>query len=730
MRKFRRTSEILELMARKETIRNIGVIAHIDHGKTTVADALMAEAGLLPPKMVGRRALDYLEEEQKRGITIKTANISLLCEVHNRPYVVNLVDTPGHVDFTGRVARALRAIDGAVVVVDAVEEIMAQTETVLRQALAERVKPVLFINKVDRLIREIKLSENEIQDKFTRIIEGVNSLIEVYGENEFKDEWKVNPKSESVAFGSALHNWGLTAKIADEKGIKFSDVVKAYGKGEHEKLSRLVPLHKAIFNMIIKNIPNPIEAQKYRIPKIWKGDLNSEIGRAILNCDSDGPLVMCITNVQPDATAGLVSTGRLFSGSVKAGDMVYLVNAGKECVVKQVSMYLGAFREIVNEISAGNIAALTGLELARAGETVVTAKSRAAAVPFESVKYFSEPVMTIVVEPKNPVDLSFLVEAMDRLCIEDPNLNVVVDRETGEYLLSGIGELHLEIAIKSLRQYSRGIDLILSNPVIAYRETVSEIGSVVATKTSNGQNVFWVQVEPLENAVLELAEKGEIAEGMALGQISEILHLKAGYSKAEAKSICAFNTHGNILLNSAGEIAEIKDSVVLGFQWACNHGPLCEEPLRGVKVKLVKAQLHENPKMREPAQIMRAISRAVLGSALTAKPVLLEPVYKMEISVPTQWFGACINIITRRRGKINAVENRGALTMVLGYIPVSETLGLASEMRSATSGSAFWQCTFSHWDKTPENVAAEVIRQIRARRGLPPKIPKPEEFMD
>jgi elongation factor 2 len=730
MRKFRQTSEILKLMAEKEAIRNIGIIAHIDHGKTTMTDTLMAEAGLLPPKMVGRRALDYLEEEQKRGITIKTANISLLCEALDRSYLINLVDTPGHVDFTGKVARALRAIDGAVVVVDAVEEIMAQTETVVRQALEERVKPVLFINKVDRLIREMKLSESEIQNKFTRIIEGFNNLIEVYGEPEFKEKWKVNPNGESVAFGSALHNWGVTAKIADDKGIKFSDIVKAYRKGELEKLSRLIPLHNAIFNMVIKNIPSPLEAQKYRIPKIWKGDLNSEIGQAMLNCDSDGPTIMCITNVQPDATAGLISTGRLFSGSVKAGDSVYLVNAEKECVVQQVSMYMGAFREIVDKITAGNIAALAGLEFARAGETLVDAEHKNAIVPFEHVKYFSEPVMTVVVEPKNPRDLPLLAGAMNRLCIEDPNLNATIDKETGHYLLSGIGELHLEIAIKSLMQYSGGIKLEVSNPVVAYRESILEQGAVVTTKTLNKQNMFWVQVEPLENEVVKLIEKGEITQEMELKQISKILQVKAGYSQAEAEKVCALDRHGNILLNYVQNLAESGESVVLGFHWACNHGPLCEEPLRGLKVKLVDAQLCEDPKVREPAQVMRAISRAILGSTLTAKPVLLEPIYKIEVSVPARWLGACSNILTRRHGKIRAVENRGFLTMITGYIPVSETFGLSSEMRSATSGSAFWQCTFSHWDKAPENVAAEIIKQIRAKRGLPLKIPKPEEFTD
>ena len=195
MPRFRQTPEILKLMGNKENIRNIGIIAHIDHGKTTITDSLLAEAGLLSPKIAGQaRALDYLEEEQKRGITIKTANISLLHEVGRRPYVVNLVDTPGHVDFTGKVTRTLRAIDGAVVVVDAVEEVMVQTETVTRQALDERVKPVLFINKVDRLITELRLTSDEIQNKFIRIIRDFNNLIEIYGEPEFKDFRRL-PKS-------------------------------------------------------------------------------------------------------------------------------------------------------------------------------------------------------------------------------------------------------------------------------------------------------------------------------------------------------------------------------------------------------------------------------------------------------------------------------------------------------------------------------------------------------
>ena len=280
MPRFKQIAQIQQLMSRKELIRNIGIIAHIDHGKTTLADSLLAGAGLLSTQMAGMaRVLDYLDEEQKRKITIKTANISLLYKTADSPYVINLVDTPGHVDFTGKVTRALRVIDGAVVVVDAVEEIMAQTEIVTRQALEERVRPVLFINKVDRLITELQLNEEQIQKKLDQIISRFNDLIELYAETPFKNQWKISGAAGNVAFGSALHGWGFTLDMAKKQGIKFSDIIKAYVNGEQEKLQKALPVYEAIFEMAIKMLPNPREAQAYRIEKIWDGQVNSKIGK-------------------------------------------------------------------------------------------------------------------------------------------------------------------------------------------------------------------------------------------------------------------------------------------------------------------------------------------------------------------------------------------------------------------------------------------------------------------
>jgi elongation factor 2 len=732
--KFRQTQDIVKLMSKKEDIRDIGIIAHIDHGKTTMSDSLLAEAGLLSPKIAGAaRALDYLEEEQKRGITIKTANISLLHEIDKISHVVNLIDTPGHVDFTGKVTRALRAIDGVVVVVDAVEEVMVQTETVTRQALNERVKPVLFINKVDRLIKELKLSAEQMQTKLLRIIRDFNNLISLYGEKDQKDNWKVDAVKGTVAFGSALHKWGFTLDIAQEKGIKFSDVVDAYHNGTEEKLAELVPLHTAILDMAVKNLPNPVTAQKYRVPKVWKGEADSKIGKAMINCDENGPTVICLTSAMMDPHAGLVATGRCFSGCINEGDRVYLVGAKKDYRVQQVSMYMGAYREVVGSIGAGNIAAVLGLDLARAGETLVSMDGKDVMVPFENIQYVSEPVITIAIEPKHPRELPRLIELMDRLAIDDPNLVTKINKETGEYLLSGMGELHLEIAVKFLKEYGGGLELLTSQPLVVYRETASTQGVVAMAKSPNKHSRFWIQVEPLDQKVIDLMEKGSLFEAMGNKRINETLREEAGWSAQEAKNVWALEEHRNILVDMTKGIQylrEVKETVASGFRWAAKNGPLCDEPIRGCKVTLLDAKLHEDPVHRGPAQIMPAMKRAFWGSFLTARPVLIEPIYKIGVSVPHQFVGDVTGLITRKRGRVTSSEQKGPITNVQGFMPVSETFGLSADMRGATSGHAFWQTQFDHWEKVPESISMEVIAGIRKRRGLPEEIPKANKYID
>ena len=709
MPKFRQITDILALMSKKESIRNLGILAHIDHGKTTLTDSLLAGTGLLSPSVAGSaRVLDYLEEEQKRGITLKTANISLLYQADQGAFVINLVDTPGHVDFTGKVNRALRTIDGAVVLVDAVEEIMAQTELVLRQALEERVRPMLFINKVDRLITELRLTEVEIQKKFTRIIGVFNDLVEIYGESPFKERWKADPVEGNVAFGSALHKWGFTVDIAREKSVKFRSIMEAYENEAYERLTRQLPLHATILDMIVEHVPNPFEAQKYRVEKIWKGTVASELGKAMTNCDDNGPMVACITNVQSDSKTDLIATGRVFSGTVKNGDNVYLVNAKAKHVIQQVSVYMGAVREPVEQVAAGNIAAFSGLEMAKAGETLVAAELSEDMVPFERIRYMSEPVVTVVVEPKNPVALPTLLKVMKQLETEDPNLNVLVNKDTGEYLLSGIGELHLEIAAKHLRDMLSDVDFAVSSPRVVYRESASLKGVTAAASSPNKQNKFAVRVAPLAEETISFL-------GTPHGEDALVI-----------------DEYKNVLMDCTAkpELLEVLDFIISGFRFACRAGPLCGEPMRGVKVNLMDIKLNENAELHRPIEVMRGIGKAVFGSFLTAKPVLLEPIYKTVVSSSSELAGECSKIISSRRGKVSAFEQKGAFTVVTGFIPVAETFGLSEELRSATSGRAFWQSVFDHWETMPKRLEMKVIAEIRKSKGLPAQVPKAERFLE
>src|SRR5881296_2282899 len=398
MPKFKSTQDIIRIIGNKDQIRNFGVIAHVDHGKTTMSDSLLAASGIISPSVAGQAlALDSMKLEQNRQMTIRGANVTLLYEKDGGEYVINMIDTPGHIDFTGRVTRSLRAIDGAVVVSDSVEGIMTQTETVTRQALEERVRPVLYINKIDRLIKELKLSPEQIQERIARIIKDFNGLLDLYAEPEFKEKWKVSFASNTVAMGSAKDRWGFNFEVARKKGIKFTDVVDAYLNNKVEDLKTNAPIHEAILGMAIEVMPPPHLAQVYRIPKIWHGDPTSEFGQAMIKCDDKGPVLMSVVNIVVDPQAGVVATGRLFSGTVTDGEPVYLINSHAQGRVQQVAIYMGPQREIVGKLSAGNIPALLGLENVKAGETIASVKQ---VIPFEAVHYVTEPVVTIAVEPK------------------------------------------------------------------------------------------------------------------------------------------------------------------------------------------------------------------------------------------------------------------------------------------------------------------------------------------
>lgn len=735
MPRYKTVEQVLSLMRDITRVRNIGIIAHVDHGKTTLSDALLAAAGIISPKVAGEAlALDYLNVEQQREITIKAANISLYYEVDNKGYVVNLIDTPGHVDFSGRVTRSLRVLDGSIIVVDAVEGVMTQTETVLRQSLEERVRPILFINKVDRLIKELKLSDQEIQQRLTDIIRDVNNLIEMYGEPEFKDKWKINPVQGTVIFGSAKDKWGFNIPIAQKKGIKFRDVVNVYTSGDKSKIDELaqnVPVHEAILDTVIKFVPNPADAQKYRIPKIWKGDLDNEVAKAMLNADPNGPVVYMITDMKVDPHAGLVATGRVFAGTLKPGAELWLVNSKVSQRVLQVSIYMGPARELADSIPAGNMAAALGLDRARSGETAIDVTFKDIQGSFERLHYISEPVVTIAVEPKNPRDLNKMVDALRKLSIEDPNLIVKINEETGEYLLSGMGFLHLEVSLQLLHE-NYGVDVVTSPPIVVYRESLRSKSQIFEGKSPNKHNKLYISVEPLNDKTIELISNGTIKEDMDPKEMAKILRDEANWDYDEAKRIIAIDENINVFVDMTSgvqHLREVIDTIIQGFRLAMKEGPLAHEPMRGVKVIMHDAIIHEDPAHRGPAQLYPAVRNAIFAGFLTSKPTLLEPLQKLDIRVPMDYLGNVTAILSRKRGKILSVTQVANVSRVLAEIPVAESYDLASELRGATGGRAFWGTEFSRWASVPDSLLMDVIMKIRERKGLPKELPKVEDFL-
>ncbi|MEM2336431.1 MAG: elongation factor EF-2 [Candidatus Bathyarchaeia archaeon] len=737
MGRYRQIEEIVKLMNQTERIRNTSIIAHVDHGKTTLSDSLLAAAGIISEQVAGQKLfLDSWELEQKRQMTVFASNISLVHTYKGVDYLINLIDTPGHIDFSGNVTRSLRAVDGALVVVDAVEGPMTQTETVLMQALRERVKPILFINKVDRLIRELKLTPEEIQKKFARIITRINSIIEKYAPPEHKKDWQVKVEDGRVAFGSALHKWGLNLPHMKAKGVTFKDIIDAYtGEPEEigrkvEALSKRIPVYEPVLDMFCEHLPSPLEAQPYRQSQIWPGDPNSSVGKAMAKVDPNGPLLMCITFIEVDPHSGVVAIGRVFSGTVEKGKTVRLVTSRQKGSIQQVYMSMATDRVIVERIPAGNIAALSGLPSIHVGETI--AEEGVETAPFEALKYVSDPVVTVAVEPEDVKDLPLFDKVIHKLTLEDPNLHFKIDKESGQYLLSGMGELHLEVT--AYRMQEAGLKVRMSKPIVIYRETISRDykGPPVMGKSPNKHNRLWVTVERLQPEVIEAIKTGKINEMQTRDERQKILMKEFGWSAEDARNVIAIEGT-NILVNrikGRQYVEEVLDHVRSGFRDAVATGVLAKEPMYGLKVNLEDILIHEDPVHRGPAQILPMTWRPIWGSFLLSEPKLLEPILSFECKVPNDFVSPVITLLQKRRGKILDMVNEEDMVIVKAELPVAESFGIADELRSSTQGRAFWATQFSRWAPVPESMQAEVIRQIRERKGLPPTPPRPEEFCE
>jgi elongation factor 2 len=830
--------QIKEKMEERDNIRNMCVIAHVDHGKSTLTDSLISKAGIIADDKAGEmRFTDTRQDEQDRCITIKSTGVSLFYEVPADPedsenafcgkgYLINLIDSPGHVDFSSEVSAALRVTDGALVVVDCVEGVCVQTETVLRQALGERVKPVLMVNKMDRVFLELQYEPEDCYQTFNKVIENVNVIIATYCD-ELLGNVLVDPSKGTVCFGSGLHGWGFTltrfagmyakkfgvkkerlmeklwgenyfdagAKkwVSSDKGAdgkklqrawcqfvfkpiqqlfthimndqkaKYSFLIEQLGikltveeKDQVGKpllktvMRKFLPAGDALLEMIVMHLPSPVRAQKYRVENLYTGPMDDKCAIAIRDCDPDGPLMMYVSKMVP-LNDRFVAFGRVFSGRIKSGQKVRILGPNYEVgskndffhkPVQRTVLMMGRYTEPVNDCPCGNTIGLVGVDqYLLKGGTITDAEE---AHVIRIMKFSVSPVVRVAVECKNAGDLPKLVEGLKRLSKSDPCV-VCTIAESGEHIVAGAGELHLEICLKDLEEEYAQVPLKTSDPVVSYRETVSaESDRTCLSKSANKHNRFFCKAEPLDDNLSVEIEEGKVDprdDGKVRGRY---LADKFNWNVNEARKIWCFGpdtTGPNLLVDNTKAVQylnEVKDSFVAAFQWATKEGVLCEENMRGIRFNILDVTLHADAIHRGGGQIIPTARRVLYASQLTAQPRLQEPIYLVEIQCPDAARGGIYGVLNRRRGHVFAEDQRAGtpIYMIKAYLPVNESFGFTADLRSHTSGQAFPQCVFDHWqvlggdpmDGTSK--AGQIVAGIRKRKGLKPGIPPLDDFFD
>ncbi len=705
-----------------EQKRIISISAHIDHGKTTTTDYLMRRAGLMSDAAAGQALMtDSDEEEQERGITIFTSVVLLNFEVDDTEYLVQLSDTPGHLSFTGEVSRALRASDGVVILVDALEGVMTQTETNIKLAVGgEACKPVLFVNKVDRLINELKLPPEKVYERIDIIIAKVNELIKKVAPDDFTKNWRVSFEQGTVAIGSAKTGWAFTMETLKKKNIKPTVVFEKYNEGDERWLRENLPLDDAILEMIVKHLPNPKEAQIYKIPRIWKGDPESPEGKALLKCDPDGPLLGMITKIFVDPKSKRPTLiGRVFSGTLHSGQEIRLVNMKQTARVRRLGVQEITDILPMEEIPAGNLFSIFGF-MCPSGETFVAEGSDMKG--FEAIEYVSEPVVSRSIKPVDPQDVAKLGEVVRKWIMADPTARFFHDKESGEYRLDGIDPLQIEILTKRINEQ---VKINVSEPIIVYREKMTEHGDEFHTKSPNGHNRIKMFLEPLDEKTVELIKKKKVTIDMPERERAQILRDEADWDAKEARKI--LDVYENCMLvdqmSGVQRFDRIEPYVKSTFKEFVEAGPLAHEPVMGVKATITDATIHTDPAHTGYNEVATMTSAALNLSFLTGRPGLYEPILNVDIKTPTDTQGGVIKVLTSHRGQIVTIEGEEEAVAVKGTLPTSETIGIADEFRSATAGRSFFGYEFRGFEALPSNLQEELILEIRERKGMPKELP-------
>lgn len=817
------------------------MIAHVDHGKSTLTDSLVSKAGIIAGSKAGEtRFTDTRKDEQERCITIKSTAISLYHELNkedmqyikqeydpdNTHFLINLIDSPGHVDFSSEVTAALRVTDGALVVVDCVSGVCVQTETVLRQAIGERIRPILLMNKMDLALLTLQLEMEDLYQTFQRIIENVNVIVGTYGEDDGPmGNIMVDPRVGTVGFGSGLHGWAFTLKdfakmyvkkfeigeeqlmkrlwgdqfyhpkekkwfklekpgsvrgftnyilkpiyeifntcmkktkeealaLIEKVGVKLTFEEKELSEKNLLKVTmrKWLPAGDAMLQMIVIHLPSPVTAQRYRAELLYEGPNDDACCTAIKACDAKGPLMMYISKMVPTSDKGrFYAFGRVFAGTVGTGQKVRLMGPnylpGKkddlcEKNIQRTILMMGRYTESIEDVPCGNICGLVGVDqfLVKTG-TISTHKE---AHNMRVMKFSVSPVVRVAVECKNPSELPKLVEGLKRLAKSDPMVQCIIE-ESGEHIIAGAGELHLEICLKDLEEDHAGIPIKVSDPVVSYRETVTEESAFTClSKSPNKHNRLFMRAAPLPEGTAEAIDNGDIGPRQEVKERARFMTDKFGFDVGEARKIWCFGPEGtgpNLLMDCSKAVQylnEIKDSVVAGFQWATKEGVLCEENMRGCRYNVLDVTLHADAIHRGGGQIIPTARRVLYAASLTAKPGILEPMYLVEIQCPEIAVGGIFGVLNKRRGVVNENQQIGTTPQVIvkAFLPVNESFGFTADLRAGTGGQAFPQCVFDHWQTMPGDPTdgtskpALVVAATRKRKGLKEGIPALDNFLD
>ncbi|OTB05110.1 hypothetical protein M426DRAFT_143596 [Hypoxylon sp. CI-4A] len=834
-----------DLMNFPDQIRNIALAGDLHHGKTAFMDMLVLETHDITDRLEKRQGrkrdeqLRYTDThvvERERGVSVKAAPMSLVLQsTKGKSHLFNIIDTPGHVNFVDEVAAALRLVDGVALIVDVVEGVQVNTEQIIKHAVLEDIPMTLIINKMDRLMLELRLPPSDAYFKLKHVVEEVNTIIENTrpGSGETR---RLSPEKGNVLFACSDMGWCFTlpsfAKMYADSfpGVNTEEFARRlwgdiYYNPKKRTFSRkalpgeerakrsfihfvLEPIYKVFshtisqspedlrgvlatlgitlkpsqyktdakvllklvceqffgpstgfVDMIVKHVPSPLEAAEHKLEQYYTGPLDTKVAESMKKCDQDGPLVVYVTKLFNSSDAkSFYSFGRVMSGIARPGMQVRVLGEGYSIDDEEdmaaatiANTYIAETRYNVETdgVPAGNWVLLSGVDNSIVkSATIVPPKLEddEEAYIFKPVTHFTESVLKVAVEPINPSELPKMLDGLRKINKSYPLITTKVE-ESGEHIILGTGELYMDCVLHDLRRLYADMEIKVSDPVTRFCETVDEMS---ATKcyaiTPNKKNKITMVAEPLDDGIAEDIESGRVKMQDGARKVGKFFQDKYGWDLLAARSIWAFGPDEkgpNILQDDTLEVDKtllrsVRETIRQGFSWAAREGPLCEEPIRNTKFRLMDVSLAQEAIFRGGGQIIPTARRTCYSSFLMASPRLMEPLYACSMTGPQDAVPVLYNVLARRRGHVLADGPIAGtpLYRVHGLIPVVDSFGFETDVRIQTQGQAMVSLVFDKWQKVPgdpldkdvvlrplqpadaQATARDFVLKTRRRKGL------------